>query len=320
MKNKSLLIASVLVATASTVSAQDLTSKKGEPFLPEAGDWAISVDAVPFLNYFGRMFSNAGATSPSFGYANAHPWAIRGKMYTDATTAFRGGLRLGFGSQSYSNMVAAPQASTATAPDFPTQPNEVEDTYKAGYNGIVLSGGIEMRKGKTRLQGYYGGELIIGFGGTKDAYTYGNTITTGATPDPNIDATNSTDWSTYTLNGVPAGLPANMTTDYAGNDARITERKSSSMSIGLRGFIGVEYFLFPKISVGAEYGWGLGFSSQKWTTSYESQGVVASSGNYAVGSFTDEVKTSGFRIDSDIQNIPTGLFGGSGNLNIIFHF
>ena len=40
-----------LVAMAFGVSsafAQDLTSKKGEPILPEAGDWSIGIDAAPF--------------------------------------------------------------------------------------------------------------------------------------------------------------------------------------------------------------------------------------------------------------------------------
>ena len=41
----------VLVALAFgsiSVSSQDLTSKKGEPILPEAGDWGIGIDATPF--------------------------------------------------------------------------------------------------------------------------------------------------------------------------------------------------------------------------------------------------------------------------------
>ena len=61
-----------LVALAFGVSsafAQDLTSKKGEPFLPEAGDYMIGIDANPFLNYLGNFFGKTVAnTAPTFNF------------------------------------------------------------------------------------------------------------------------------------------------------------------------------------------------------------------------------------------------------------
>jgi hypothetical protein len=310
MKKTTLLLASALFA--GSTFAQDLTSKKGETILPEAGDWAISFDAVPFLNYFGQMFSNAGASSPSAGYTNGYPWAIKGKMFKDEKTAYRAGIRLGFGNQTWRNDVGVPLASTATPAVYPNVDPTTEDTYKASYNGIVLTGGLEMRRGKTRLQGYYGGELLIGFGGSKDTWTYGNALTAGAAPDPNVMVgTADTDWGSM-------GFTSNYTTDPTGTGARLTESKSSSMMIGLRGFIGVEYFIFAKISVGAEYGWGFGMTSTKTTQAMESNAFA--NGAFAVGTFDTENKTNGMAIDSDIQNNTTGLTGGSGSLNIIFHF
>jgi len=310
MKKKVLLIATVFAA--STTFAQDLTSKKGETILPEAEDWAISFDATPFLNYFGQMLSNAGATAPTAGYTNGYPWAIKGKMFKDEKTAYRAGLRLGFGSNSWANEVGQAQASTVTPAVYPNMDPMVEDTYKAGYNGIVLTGGLEMRRGKTRLQGYYGGELLIGMSGNKNTYTYGNALTAGA-PDPTVTAGAGfeTDWTTL-------GQSANLLTDPAGGSARLLETKTSNMMIGLRGFIGVEYFILPKISIGAEYGWGLGFMSTKMTSSME--GSAFDGTGFVLGSFDTESKTSRFAIDSDIQNGMTGTTGGSGSLNIIFHF
>jgi len=167
MKNKSLLIATVFAASAVTVNAQDLTSKKGETILPEAGDWAISFDATPFLNYAGQLLSNAGASAPTAGYTNGYPWSIKGKMFKDAQTAYRAGIRLGFGSNKWANDVTAAHDLTATPPAYPSEPTTVEDTYKSGWNGVVLSAGIEKRRGKTRLQGYYGGEFLFGMTGTK---------------------------------------------------------------------------------------------------------------------------------------------------------
>ena len=49
--------------------AQDLTSKKGEPILPEAGDWAIGIDATPFLNYAGNFFGKTtNNNAPTFNF------------------------------------------------------------------------------------------------------------------------------------------------------------------------------------------------------------------------------------------------------------
>lgn len=305
MKKKVLLIATVFAA--STTFAQDLTSKKGETILPEADDWAISFDAAPFLNYFGQMLSNAGASSPTVGYTNGYPWAIKGKMFKDEKTAYRAGIRLGFGSTSMTGLTDDASDNLGTPAGYPTPSPMVEDVMKDGYNGIVLTGGLEMRRGKTRLQGYYGGEVIIGMSGTKETYTYGNAINT-AVDATAVDGSNGTDFGTNM-----------MANDGFGNAARVTERKSSSMMIGLRGFIGVEYFILPKISIGAEYGWGLGFGSNKTSVSYESNGLN-SAGNLTVGTFTDETKGGGFAIDTDIQNGMTGTSGASGSLNIIFHF
>ena len=46
MKKKYILLTMML--GGATVFAQDLTSKKGETMLPEAGDWAVQFDAAPF--------------------------------------------------------------------------------------------------------------------------------------------------------------------------------------------------------------------------------------------------------------------------------
>lgn len=46
---KKIIVPILLITCIRSFYAQDLTSKKGEPILPEAKDWAISVDATPFL-------------------------------------------------------------------------------------------------------------------------------------------------------------------------------------------------------------------------------------------------------------------------------
>src|SRR6202008_251000 len=69
--------------------AQDLTSKKGEPILPEAEDWAIGVDANPFLRYVGNFIGGNGLNAaPSFTNYGANQ-TIVAKKFTDAQNAYR---------------------------------------------------------------------------------------------------------------------------------------------------------------------------------------------------------------------------------------
>lgn len=81
------------------------------------------------------------------------------------------------------------------------------------------------------------------------------------------------------------------------------------------GFIGFEYFFAPKISIGGEYTWGIGFQS-------------TSQGSYSVEELnpktgadqTDTYKTggsSGFSVDNGLN---TAFGSGTGSLYINFHF
>lgn len=267
-------------------TTKGLVSKKGEHYLPESGDWAVSIDAKPILTYFGGFLSNAGAVSPTWGYPGT-PLAITGKYFKDAKTAYRAMVRLGFGSTT-TNGYSMQDGQTTPDPTV-----TVKDTWKASHSNIVLGVGMEMRKGKTRLQGYYGGMFLLGIGGTKDTYTYGNSYsTTNQTPT-------RTNFGTNSLAGT-----------------WVTENKpGSTFMLGLRGFLGAEYFLFPKISIGAEFGWGLGLNhTGDGSKTIESWNPAAN----AVKSAT--IKTGGastFGIDTDIngtQMIPTG------SLNLTMHF
>lgn len=266
-----------------------MTSKKGEAILPEADDWALSIDAVPVMNYLGNMLNgNVSNSSPAFGYPGT-PLAITGKMFKDEKTAYRAMIRLGFGSSTMNNYVD--DNVNTTDPLAMTT-----DSWKSSYNNIVLGGGLEMRRGKTRLQGFYGGMLMFGIGGGKDTYTYGNAFST----------TNLTPTSTVWTPTVSAGPSA----------ARVTENKAGgTFMLGLRGFIGAEYFIFPKMSVGAEFGWGLGMSSTgegEMTTQYwDPVGLTAKTATTKTG------KSSSFGLDTDVngtQMIP------SASLNLTLHF
>ena len=75
MKKTIALLTTVLIVKSA--SSQDITSKKGEPILPEAGDYMIGIELNPFLNYISH------GVSPTFSFMNGNNMII-GKYYKDA--------------------------------------------------------------------------------------------------------------------------------------------------------------------------------------------------------------------------------------------
>jgi hypothetical protein len=301
---KSTLVIAALAFSASAAFAQDLTSKKGEAYLPESGDWSIGIDATPVLNYVGNMFNgNTFNAAPTWNFLNTNQTII-GKMYTSETMAYRGILRIGMTSMTYKNQIA--DASNTSAVTYPNLPPMKEDVFKNGSHFIGLGGGIEMRRGKTRLQGMYGVDGMLWLSGSSMKYTYGNALSTGGTP-VGVSAATTTDFSA--MGGT------NLTTDAYGNAARVTEWKSGmTFGIGVRGFIGAEYFVLPKLSIGAEFGWGIGYSmTGASSTTVESIGGSPA----AVGTITtDGNKSSTLMLDTD-----RNVFGtGNGSLRLNLHF
>ncbi|MBL8003292.1 MAG: hypothetical protein JNL05_15170 [Flavobacteriales bacterium] len=269
---KTVLFAAALVATT-VVNAQtgEITSNRGENWLSQDGDWGLTIDATPFLNYAGNLFNGtSGNSAPTWGTpSNAlfdpfgtGRFTIAGKKLIDANTAYRGKLRLGFGSVSSDTIVA----STTTPNAF------VTDTQKDGGSNIALGFGLEKRVGSTRVVGVYGAEAMIGLASSKTTFEYGNAI----------DANN----------------PA----------PRATEIKQGGVfSLGVMAFAGVEWFCAPKMSLGAEYNWGIAFSSQG-----EGSGTVEFWNGTAVES--QESNSGG----SSSFGIDTGSNGASINLNFYF--
>ncbi len=215
---KKLFTTLTLVAITTTICfAQNLTSKKGENYLPESGEWSIGLDATSTLNYVGNLF-NAGATAPTADYLVAN--TIYGKMMKSDNSAFRVTLGLNM-SKNIDNELVTDLNSSASAGDM------VENKYSLGLTQINLMLGKEFRRGSTRLQGVYGAEAALGVTSQTEKWEYGNSAEDR----------------------------------FATGD--LTESKTGlGFSIGLRAFIGAEYFVLPKISISGEYGWSVGFVTQ----------------------------------------------------------
>ena len=102
----------------------------------------------------------------------------------------------------------------------------VEDKYTEGNTDIKLWLGKEYRRGSTRLQGVYGAEAGLMLASKTEKWEYGNSAE-----------------------------------DRGANASPLETKGGATIGFGLRAFIGFEYFMMPKISIGGEYGWGLLYKS-----------------------------------------------------------
>lgn len=327
MKKSIALVA--LAFGVTTAFAQDLTSKKGEPILPEAEDWAIGIDATPFLTYAQSIFGKtSGTAAPSWSYFTNNN-TITGKMFKDAKTAYRGSLRLGFGGTGTQNNVVSDRTAPVTAvfpATYPTKTNK----WTNNATNVALAVGMEKRRGKTRLQGIYGAEFGISFSSTRDKFAYGNSLnpvsTSSSTPvvDPNGNG-NEDGFAGYgggsnVLSTAAAASSAGIIGATAGG-ARLLDNKSGlTVAFGLRAFIGAEYFFMPKMSLGGEFGWGIAFSTTGASTKvYESNGNTGSGANISGQTTVKGGTKSSFLLDNSAAG-NSGLWGASGSIKLNMYF
>ncbi len=272
MKKTVLFAAALVAGTAVSAQTGEITSNRGENWLSQDGDWALTFDAAPLLNYAGNLFNgnlgNGGVAMNNLFYSQGaaglggNRVVIGGKKLIDANTAYRGQLRLGFGSHKESNQVQQAGQNDPTV--------TVEDQVKDGFMGIDLGFGLEKRVGSTRVVGVYGAMFNVGFGSSKTTYTYGNAL---AANNPVAN--------------------------------RLTETKNgSTFGLGLRAFAGVEWFCAPKISLSGEYTWGVAMTSEGYGSS-SSEGWV----NNAVKTNTQDTgtKKGNFSIDTGVSGASVGV-------------
>ena len=230
------VFAAITMFAQEEAASSDFVSKRGIPILPEAGDYSIGIDATPFFTYFGNMLNgNAANVAPTFGYTAAAPLTITGKKVIDEHTAYRGIFRIGFTNDKYENYV---RDDSYISTDSLT----VTDTRSVSEMNIALGAGIEKTRGKGRLKGIYGGQVIIGMFTHKEKYTYGNVM------DGNNITPTSTNWAT--------GNVGQVGTRYLSN------KQATRFGFDLQGFVGAEYFFAPKFSVSGELIYGVFYRSQ----------------------------------------------------------
>lgn len=268
---KKILIFVLIAFTSTAIFAQDsaLVNKKGEAILPVAGDIAIGIEATPVFQYFGNFLNNtANNAAPALTFLDGT--TIFGKYFLDDVTAVRARLEITTYNVTDNRYVRDDAAFYAD----PLSNNLVIDRQTLKGSTYVLGLEYEKRRGKGRLQGFYGGGVIFGLGNSQESYQYGNAFSE-VYPNP-------TDF--------------NYGTNLFANGDRVLDVKDGRVfGAGLNGFIGVEYFIMPNISLGGELGWRLLYNKsgqskytyETWNgTAAEEKLMLTSPGDRAFNTFT----------------------------------
>jgi hypothetical protein len=272
------------LCTAAAVTAQELQEPQPaeQRYLPKAGDFALGADATPFLSYLGGFFSQSGATAPKFSGLQGQ--GIYGKYFLEDNRAIRAKLQLDVYSESYKKSVQDDEAA-ATTPGA-----TAIDRRKNGVTSASLAVGYELRRGRGRVQGFYGGELSLGLGRSSASYEYGNPMTAA--------------------NPIPSSYDFGSNIPQTGSSRTLQEKGGLSFSAGLGGFVGVEYFIANQVSLGGELTLGLNFSTlgqDEITTQRVENGEVRE--------FAKRARSAG-----DVSNSFGVKTVASGSIFLLFHF
>jgi len=228
-------------------------NKRGVYLLPQAGDFALGIDATSFLEYLGNIFSSYNS-APDFGEQT-----IYGKYFIEDTRAIRARLSLGLSTTVHKGVVRNDAAFDLD----PDSEATLFDAQRLSGSNVELGIGYEFRRGNGRVQGFCGGEFILGYGSEKEKYVYANAV------QEDFLLPDFYDFGKNLVN-ITTGNPPTTTTI-----GRVTEVKPRrTFSVGLGTFAGVEYFFAPQMSLGGEFGLGFYFTStgqaqttrESWTT------------------------------------------------------
>ncbi|MDI6401575.1 hypothetical protein QLX67_06170 [Balneolaceae bacterium ANBcel3] len=202
------------------------TAQVQKRYFPRAGDFAIGLDATPFLNYAGNMFNGTMNNSLNLGDNRLHF-----RYYLTDESAVRLSVAV-FTLREVDMFYVDDQADQTVDPLSRAQVEDRRTTY-SNYYEVKL--GYLMFRGNNRLRGFFGGDVFFAYEKERMKYAYGNEMT----------ALNSAPLSTVNWNnGATAGVASR----------RLGSTTGSVVDLGIGAVVGAEYYFMPKVSLGAEMG------------------------------------------------------------------
>lgn len=275
----------------SITESEILKGKNGVPVLPQSGDMAIGIDAMPFINFAGNFFGAAGAGTVAWDFPqNDQVFFL--KSFINSEEAYRLKIRIGHNSKSSKFPVQDDEAFTSNPADYDPVSDDLEDKAKTSNTNLILMGGKEMRRGYGRLQGFMGAELGLMYTRESEKYEYSNDFG-NANPNPSEGVISA-----------PSTGSVNLT-----NERLI---KSSEYTFGILGdiFVGAEYFFAPKMCIGGEFYWGIQYTALG-KTKEEAEGW----NNTVLQKETNEYENNN---NPNTFNMDNNNLGGK--LYLLFHF
>ncbi|MEX0987071.1 MAG: hypothetical protein WD052_06290 [Bacteroidales bacterium] len=275
-----------LTAFCLVTNAQEETSQggfgMGNADLPVAGDFAIGIDAVPYLEFMGNIFSghdarntlNIGTSTLFARYFLTDLSAVRAELYVNRNT-------------SYSKSYVQDDANVAQNPLA-----QVEDLRKMVSRGIGIGTGYQVFRDMNKVRGTVGVTVSYYFDKLITEYQWGNQMT-AANTNPT-----STNW--YGGGTNPASR-------------QLMNVNSGSHFVNGGIFAGFEYFFLPKISIGGELGI---YGSYNLETQDHLTYETVQQGN--VVTYEQAVNPSGSNISFTTRMYDNGF--NAGRLYLMVHF
>ncbi len=256
------IISIIMIAALLPFAGASAQEQEEKQYLPEAGDWALGIDVVPVLRYIGNAF-NGNTSNTYINSLGGEPFvnqnqrfndrklmpdvSIQGKYMITDEWGVRANVGLMFRSIYDNRYVQDDKAALLN----PLSESKVVDKAHNWKNGMSVMVGGEYRKGTKRVQGVFGMGVLFAFQNNKTTYSYGNEMTT-----INQKPGESTTSSGITSGNMESTLRPTTSFDgvYDSNNYRLTKTngQGSDFYVGITGSAGIEWFVAPKISLGAE--------------------------------------------------------------------
>lgn len=220
---KILITLSIFTLTLSSAQDSILRNKSGISILPEKGDFAIGVNASGLLStsIFNYYINSDNVIMP-----------ISSLIYSKYFLSSRYALRLKLNVMNRSRQVSSNVPITSLQNNFVTDKME----YKSFSETAWL--GIEKRGGHNRLQYFVGLDVGFSMNNITKTYKYGNLLM----------ASNNMYTPVFTTT-----FYDNFSTTYSLSGNRVLEEKiRSGLMLSGKLTLGGEYFIAPKLSLGAE--------------------------------------------------------------------
>ncbi len=255
-----LLVAALAVPAMSAhekETPEQRAAKDYSTWLPAQGDFSVGFSLDPIATYVGTMFG--GYTSKNdledlageplaMSIIGANPMAsIMGSYMLTDKLGIKANVGMGISVKSENHYVLDDEALYLD----PLSHAKVVDKRKGSMAYGSIAVGVEYRVGKTRpVQGVFGAGVNYAFGSVSYKYSYGNAIT-----ELNQTPTISTDASTSGFIVAPSYAAA---AGYMPNARPLSLTADNLIHLlGVYGSVGIEWFVAPKIALGANVNVGL---------------------------------------------------------------